>query len=311
MPECANIPNPGFGIMDRFTSMTVFVRVAEAGGFVAAARDLEISATMVGKHIKALEGRLGARLIHRTTRRQNLTEVGRLYYERCTALLASLAAAESSAEELRATPRGLLRIAAPLTFGARKVAPVLGEFLRLHPEVHIELALSDDVLDLVEHGFDAAIRIGALSDSGMVARPLGTYRMLVCASPSYLAARGVPRTPDDLARHDCLGFTAWRRRELWRFQGRSEEISVRIRKHLQINHGEALRQAALAGAGIVMQPEVLLADDVQTGRLVRLLRGYEPEGRPIHLVYLQDRRAPLKLRRFIEFAVERLGRSPA
>lgn len=295
--------------MDRITSMTVFVRVAELGGFAAAADELDISATMVGKHIKALEDRLGSRLLNRTTRRQHLSEVGRLYYERCKSLLSDLAAAEASADELRAAPRGTLRVTTVVSFGTRVLAPAIGEFLRRYPEVQMDLSLNDRVVDLVEEGFDAAIRTGPLADSGLVARPLAPYRMLICASPGYLAARGTPRKPQDLAAHECLNFSLWPMRSRWRLLDRSGEHNVAVNGRLRINNGEALRFAALAGAGIVLQPEMLLADDVRAGRLLPLLPRFEVPSRPLHLVYPHDRRPTPKLQRFVEFVLEKFERA--
>jgi DNA-binding transcriptional LysR family regulator len=293
--------------MDRITSMTVFVRVAELGGFAAAADEFELSATMVGKHIKALEDRLGSRLIQRTTRRQHLTEVGRLYYERCKSLLAELETMDASAEELRAAPRGQLRITAPVSFGARRLAPALAIFLREHPEVQIDLVLNDRVVDLVEEGFDAAIRTGRLADSSLVARPLATYRMLIGASPAYLAERGTPRKPQDLTQHECLNFSYWPQRNQWRLSARGVEHNARVSGRLRINNGEALRQAALAGFGIVLQSQALLEEDIRSGRLVHILPRYELPTPPVHLVYRPDRRPTPKLQRFIEFVLERFS----
>ncbi|MBN8884282.1 MAG: LysR family transcriptional regulator [Rudaea sp.] len=290
--------------MDRLTSMTVFARVAELGNFTAVADEFEISATMVGKHVRALETRLGARLIHRTTRRQQLTDVGRLYYDRCKAVLEEAAAADASIDSLRGVPRGVLRITASTTYGSRKIAPALTEFLRLYPEVQAELVLNDRIADLIEEGFDAAIRIGKLDDSGLVARPLAPYRMLICAAPSYLAAHPAPRRPQDLDRHACLAY--WSQQGFWRLVGRDgREHRVRADSRLRTNNGEALRQAALAGFGIVLQPQVLLEDDVRAGRLVPLMQNYQVRSAPVHLVYLPDRRPTPKLQCFIDFIVAR------
>ncbi len=290
--------------MDRLTSMTVFVRVAELGSFTGAADELEISATMVGKHVKALEARLGARLIHRTTRRQQLTDVGRHYFDRCKAILEEAAAAEASVDALRGVPRGLLRITASVTYGARKIAPALADFLRQHPDVQAELVLNDRTVDLIEEGFDAAIRIGRLDDSGLIARPLAPYRMMICASPAYLAAHPAPRRPQDLERHVCLAY--WSVQGRWKLTDRDgREHPVRVESRLRTNNGDALRQAALAGFGIVMQPQVLLEDDVRSGRLVPLLPNYRLPSAPVHLVYLPDRRPTPKLQRFIDFVLAR------
>jgi DNA-binding transcriptional LysR family regulator len=290
-------------MIDRLTSMAIYVRVVELGGFAAAAKEVDISATMVAKHIQALERRLGARLLNRTTRSQGMTEVGRLYYDRCKLILADVDAAESSVSVLRAVPRGTLRITAPVTFGTRRLAPALAKFLRQFPDVNIELSLSDRVADLIDEGFEAAIRIGSLSDSRLVTRRLGPYRSILCASADYLRRRGQPKTPQDLTAHDCLGFTFSTRRCRWRLFRGTEESTVNFTPRLLANNGEALRQAALAGLGVVLQPEILLAGDVREKRLVRVLPEWSTSARPMHVVYVADRQATPKLQSFIDFVV--------
>jgi DNA-binding transcriptional LysR family regulator len=291
--------------MDRLTSMSIFVRVVALGGFAAAAREADISATMAAKHVQALEARIGSRLLNRTTRRQSLTEVGQVYYERCKKLLAEIDAAESSVSQLRAAPRGTLRITAPVTFGTKRLVPALAELLRAYPDVNVDLQLNDRVVDLIDEGFEAALRVGHLKDTQLVARPLDPYRSMLCASPDYVRRRGRPRTPQDLLAHDCLGFSFAGIRGRWRFSRDGEEQTVTFTPRLRANNGEGLRQAALAGVGIVLQPEVLLADDVRENRLVRILPTWKLPARPLHLVYLRDRQATPKLQCFIDFIVER------
>jgi len=287
--------------------MLAYVRAVERGSFAAAAAELNLSPTMVAKHVQALEARLGARLLHRTTRRQSMTEVGRDYYERCKTLLDAIEAAEQSASELQRQPRGLLRITAPVVLGSRLLAPLLAEFLQRHPDVSIELALHDRLVDLVDEGYDLALRSGPLPPPGFVARPLRPLRMLLAAAPAYLARHGTPRRVADLAGHECLGFTYLAHRDRWRLVGPKGEESVRIRGRLQLNNGEALHQAARAGAGIVMQSELLLAADIASGALVRVLPRHAPPERAAHLLYLRDRHATLKLQRFVAYVLERLG----
>lgn len=293
--------------MDRLQSMEVFVRVAERGGFSPVAKELGISPTMVGKHIRFLEERLGARLLNRTTRRQSLTEAGAAYVERCRRLLAEAADAEKSVLNLRQTARGVLRLSSPVTFGTERLAPALADYLASHPEVSVELTLNDRPVDLVEEGYDAAIRIGKLEDSSLIACPLQPYRMLLCAAPKYLAKHSRPAKPADLKAHNCLGFMYWDRRTRWRLLGRSGEQAVPVRGNFTVNHGSALRSAALAGLGIVMQPEILFADDLAAGRLIRVLPHHQPPERPMHLVYLPNRYPSLLLRTFIDFVVGRFG----
>ncbi|MDN0076463.1 LysR family transcriptional regulator [Crenobacter sp. SG2303] len=293
--------------MNKLLSMEVFVAVVEAGGFSAVADRFSMSAPMVGRHVRHLEEQLGARLLTRTTRRQSLTEIGRLYYERCRQILADIRAAESSVEVLRVEPRGLLRISAPVTLGTQALTPLVAEYLMRYPQVSIELLLDDRVVDLVGEGIDAAIRIGQLQDSTLVSRPLAPYRMVIAAAPAYLARAGTPTRPDELARHHCLGFTHWGRYWSWPPGGESDGVEAASPNRFRTNNGQALRMAALAGLGIILQPEVLMADELASGRLVPLLADYTPAARPVQIVYPQDRLATPKLTRFVEFVRERLG----
>lgn len=293
--------------MDKLRSMEIFVAVVDSGSFTAAAEAFSISPVMVGKHIKALEERLGSRLLTRTTRRQSLTEIGRQYSERCRQILADIQAAESGAEAMRATPRGTLKISSSVSFGTQRLAPALTDYLARHPDVSVDLNLSDHVVDLIEEGYDAAIRIGTLNDSGLVARPLAPYRMMICASPAYLARMGVPRAPADLAGHQCLDFMHWTKRVRWKLRETEDSQVDMPASRFRSNNGQALRMAALHGHGIVMQTEILLRDDVDAGRLVSLLEHYVPAPRPMHLVYPRDRQATPKLTTFINFILNRFG----
>ncbi|MBX9632452.1 MAG: LysR family transcriptional regulator [Burkholderiales bacterium] len=292
--------------MDRLQSMEVFLRVVEKGGLSAAAETFAISPTMVGKHVRSLEERLGGRLLNRTTRRQSLTELGRTYYERCRQLVADFEAIENTVSEMRASPRGVLRINAPASFGSMQLAPALADYLERYPEVQVDLTLSDRVVDLVEEGYELAVRVGTLGDSGLVARKLAPFHLTVCASPAYLAKHGKPKAPRDLLQHNCLEFT-YGGGHRWLFESPAGKETIAIKGNLKINNGAALLEAALQGIGIILQPETLVADDIAAGRLVPLLSRYQPAPRPVHLVYLPDRRLSPKLRSFIEFLVERFG----
>jgi len=299
--------------MDKLRSMEIFVAVVDAGNFTAAASAFQLSPVMVGKHIAHLEATLGARLLTRTTRRQSLTEIGAQYVEQCRAILAQIAAAESGAEAMRRVPRGRLRITAPVSFGSEWLAPAISDYLRLHPEVGVDLSLNDRMVDLVEEGYDAAVRIGALDDSGMIARPLFNYAMAICASPAYLKKHGTPRTPDDLARHECLDFMVGAVGVRWRLQSVHGLRGLRALppSRFRTNSGQALRMAALKDFGIVMQAEVLLAQDIAAGRLKPVLCDYLPPARSMHLVYPRDRLATPKLTTFIDFIMERFGPAAA
>jgi DNA-binding transcriptional LysR family regulator len=284
--------------------MEVFVAVVDAGSFTAAAEMFAMSPVMVGKHIRQLEERLGARLLARTTRRQSLTEIGRQYAERCRQILADIKTAESGAEAMRSTPRGTLRISAPVSFGTQRLAPAMTDYLAAHSEVSLDLDLSDRMVDLVEEGYDAAIRIGELRDSTLVARPLTEYRMMLCASPEYLKQAGTPKTPEDLAHHQCLDFAPLNRRVRWNLNGTESEFPA---SRFRSNQGQALRMAALRGYGILLQSEALLGEDVAAGRLVPVLEEYLPAPRPVSLVYPRDRLATPKMTTFIAFMLERFG----
>jgi DNA-binding transcriptional LysR family regulator len=292
--------------MDKLRSMEIFVAVVDAGNFTAAAARFNISPVMVGKHIAQLEATLDARLLTRTTRRQSLTEIGSQYADQCRTILAQIAAAERGAEAMRSVPRGRLRITASTSFGTEWLTPAITDYLRLHPEVSVDLNLNDRMVDLVDEGYDAAIRVGAPADSSLIARPLRPYAMMICASPAYLKKHGTPRKPEDLAKHECLDFVVGDVGVRWRLQ------SVHGKRPLQpsrfrANNGQALHMAALNDFGIVMQAEVLLAQDVAAGRLVPILRKYLPAPRPMNLIYPRDRRATPKLTTFIDFMVERFG----
>lgn len=297
--------------MDRLQSMAVFVATVDRGSLSAAAEMFNISPPMAGKHIRQLEERLGARLLTRTTRRQSLTEMGRAYLEQCRQILEQVQAAESGAAQLRSSAKGLLRINAPVSFGTVMLASALTRFLEQQPEVQAELILNDRVVNIVDEGFDVAFRIGVLADSGLVARRLKDYGVMICAAPNYLRRYGTPQHPDELSQHQCLGFTHWSKKGGWAL-GRNEAPARGWPvSRFQSNNSLALRMAALEGFGIVMQHSVMLAGDVAEGRLVELLPAYCPPPRQVHLVYPRDRQPMPKLSRFIEFALAEFGPASA
>jgi DNA-binding transcriptional LysR family regulator len=295
--------------MDRLTSMAVFVRAADAGSFAAASPALGISPPMVGKHVRFLEERLGAQLLNRTTRRQSLTEVGRAYYERCKLVLAEAEAADALAADLQSVPRGQLRVSAPVTFGSWSLTPMLTRYMRRFPEVSVDLRLNDRVVDLIDEGYDAAIRIAPLSDSTLIVRALKPWRLIACAAPAYLAQRGVPRVPGDLIEHECLGFSYWGRRawDVWEFTGEGGTHQVRVSSRFEVNAGPALRSAALEGFGITLQAEDMLLEDLRAGRLVQVLPDFAAPSLPMHIVFPPSHRPTPKLRSFIDFVVEEFG----
>lgn len=293
--------------MDKLRGMETFVAVVECGSFTGAATRLEMSAVMVGKYIALLEGQLGTRLLERNTRRQSLTDAGRVYFDEARRVLEQVANAERSVERLRLAPAGTLRVSAPVSFGASIIAPLTASFLQAWPEVRVELYLTNRMVDLVDEGIDLAIRIGDIQRTDLVAKYLAPYRMVICAAPDYLARHGTPQTPADLAGHKCLSHTVWTARNEWRLPGAAEEVRWKRDAVLRCNDGYALRMAAVAGAGLLLQPEVLLAEDLANGRLVRILQNYTPEPRPIHLLWRQDLRPLPKLTRFVEHLLKEVN----
>lgn len=299
-------------MLDRLKSLEVFAKVATAGSLSSAARALGMSQTMVTKHVAALETRLGVKLFHRTTRRLSITEAGRNYLESSERILAEIEAAEAAVAADRVEPRGLLRLNAPVSFGARQIAPLLPAFAARHPLVNVELAVNDRVVDLAEEGWDLAIRIGNLSSSSLIARRIAPCRTIVCAAPAYLKARGIPRTVASLSEHNCLGYTLSQRTRFdhWVFGVRGD-IDVQVTGNLRANNGDALRAAAIAGQGLIYQPTFIVADDLRSGALVALAldQPTAPLG-GVYAVYLPDRHPPAKVRAFIDFFATRFLPEP-
>ncbi|MFP5392326.1 MAG: LysR substrate-binding domain-containing protein, partial [Gammaproteobacteria bacterium] len=244
---------------DKLRSMEVFVTVASSASFAAAAEQLGMSAVMVGKHVQKLEQALGATLLERTTRTRALTEIGASYLERCRDVLASVEAADLVAETLRAEPQGLLRISAPVAYGSQRLVRVVAEYQAAYPKVAVDLSLNDRVVDLLEEGIDIALRSGPVDDPGLIARALAPGRMLATASPVYLARHGIPGHPEELAQHQCLRFAPWGSAPAWRFSRGEETIKVAVAGRFVTNQPHALLAAGLAGAGILVQSDAMLA----------------------------------------------------
>ena len=301
--------------MDLFQAMSVYVKVVETGSMTAAAQACGMSTTMVGNHLRALEQRLGVSLLKRTTRKQSLTEFGGQYYQRCLEVLGLVADSEQLADQAHSdVPRGTLRITAPPVFGTERLAPALSEFSQRYPLIDLHVMLSNERMDLVDSGFDVAIRLGELEPSSLIARPMQAYTLTLCASPAYLARRGTPSKPDDLRQHDCLAFAYpatdnWRdTNKLWRMSGEEGDVEVPVTGSLTINSSQGLRQAAVNGMGIIMLADALVQPDLESGKLVALLTTYQLSSRPMHLLYGQDRYRLPKLRAFVDFAMEKWAR---
>ena len=293
--------------MDRLASFAVFVRAVDAGSFSAAGAALDMSPQLVGKHVRLLEQHLGVRLLNRTTRRQSLTDFGQRFYERARIILAEVDIAEGMAAETRVVPSGRLRINAPVSFGTHALAPRLPAYLAACPEVQVELTMTNREVDLIEEGYDVVFRVGELRDSGLIARTLAPYRLVLCAAPSYLKSSPPLRTPMDLVHHECLLFLRGIYRDTWIFDGRNGRVSVPVSGQLSSDHGESLVQAALAGMGILLQPSELVSAAIEQGRLVPFLKDYHPPARGLHMLYARDRRITPKLRSFLEFAQQNFG----
>ncbi len=299
-------------MLDRITGMKVFAKVATVGSFSAAARTLGMSPAMATRHIDALEDRLSTRLFFRSTRKLTLTEAGQRHLEATERILAEIDEAEAAAAEDVVEPRGTLKLNAPLVFGLRQVMPALADFAQLYPALIIDIALTDRFVDLIDEGWDIAIRLGTLRDSSLIARSLAPIRVALCAAPAYLAAHGTPRTTADLAAHNCLGYTlptpanAGR----WLF-GADGSIAVPVHGTLIANNGDALRAAAVAGQGLIYQPTFILADDIRAGRLVPLTLDIPvPRVGAAHAVYPGGRQPPAKVRALIDFLGRRWRDAP-
>jgi DNA-binding transcriptional LysR family regulator len=296
--------------MDRFEAMRVFSQVVEQGAFSKAAEHLGLSTTAASRHVAELEAHLQTRLLNRTTRRVSLTESGRAFYERCIQLLADLDEAEQEASRAAVVPRGTIKLTAPVNFGVRHLASAIADFLAEHAEVRFDVSLSDRIVDLVEEGFDLGIRVGTTGAEHIVARRLGDTRVVPCASPEYLARRGAPQTPEDLAQHDCFTYEYVTPKNVWRFRDpQGGERAVRVSGRLHSNNGDLLAVAATRGAGVVFEPAFIVGPDVRAGRLVPLLQDYVPAPAPIYAVYPSRKHLSAKVRRFVEFLIERFSRA--
>ena len=290
--------------MDRFQAIRAFVVVVEQGSFARAADRLDQSVSSVSRQIADLEAHLDARLLNRTTRRLSLTEAGRDFHERSVQLLADLDEAEQAAGGVGAAPRGTLKLTAPITYGVRVLAPRLASFTARYPDVRLDIELSDRAVDLVDEGFDLAVRIGAIRNPNLVARRVGETRLVCCASPAYLAAHGTPATPADLARHACLTYEYAPVRSQWRFvDANGAEQIAKVAGPMHGNNGEMLAALAAQGAGVTLEPDFIVEPLIASGRLVPILAGYEVPPIPIHAAYPSRRHLSAKVRAFIDHLV--------
>jgi DNA-binding transcriptional LysR family regulator len=294
--------------MDRFHAITAFVRVVEAGSFARAAERLGVSVSAVSRQVAELEAHLAVRLLNRTTRRLSLTEGGQAFYERSVQLLADLDEAEVAVTSASIVPRGTLRLTCSATFGARHLAPAVAAFTSRNPQMRFDAELSERIVDLVEEGFDLAVRVGATGSQNLVARKIGSSRIVCCAAPSYLELHGEPREPEHLATHACMTYEYLPTRNVWSFRDpRGGERSVRIAGPVHANNGRFLEALAAEGAGIVREPDFIVGPDVRAGRLKAILTEFEPAPLPIYIVYPSRRHLSAKVRAFADFLSERFA----
>lgn len=294
--------------MDTLSAMKVFAQVVDSGSFARAADALDMSNAAVTRQVAALEAHLGARLLNRTTRRLSVTDVGSDFYGRVRAILEQVAEAESAAARGATQPVGLLRVSAPLSFGISRLAPILPRFRTLYPQLRLDIDLSDRVVDLANEGVDVALRIASRLDPGLVARRIAPLDMVVCAAPSYLARRGTPHDPTELAQHDTLSFSYLWAGDDWPFTGPDgRTMHVRVHPTVHATSGDLLRQLAVAGAGVILQPTFVVAEQLRAGSLVQVLPQYRTLELHLYAVYLSQRHLPGKVRVFIDYLADVLG----
>jgi len=297
--------------MDKLAAMAAFVRVVERGSFSAVARELNTSQPNISRQVRALEQDLGGHLIERSTRQLSLTDEGQRYYRECRRILEAIDIAENSFKTGQEVVAGVLRVAAPVSFGHLQIAPRLGRFLALFPQLRVELHLNNGIEDLVAAGVDVALRLGALADSGLVARPVGSTHLLTVAAPEYLRRCGEPHTPQELSQHNCLVFAPASVHDTWTYHRNGERLAVPVAGNVRTDNLEAIRSMALSGLGVARSAIWHFGDDVRNGRLVRLLREYETDAVPIHAVFPVSRRQSARVRAFVDFLSSELANDPA
>ena len=296
--------------MDQISAMRAFIRVVQTGSFTAVAREQQTTQATISKKVAALENKIGAKLLTRSSRENSLTHVGAEYYEKCVIILAELDEADSNARSEMATPQGILRISAPVPFGDTMLAPIVKEFVGLYPKIKVEINFSNEHLSLIGSGIDLAIRASELEDSSLVARKLFDNHMLMVASPEYLAQRGTPKSPAELSHHDCIVYSLFKSNNIWHFTKGQEKLAVAVTGTIVSDSGSYNMVSALAGLGITPLPIWMVKDHLATGKLIQILKQYPADNIPFNVVYPQSRYVPLKVRRFVELLKKRLEQHP-
>ena len=289
--------------MSDWSCVSEFVAVAETESFTAAGKRLGISTAQVSRQISALEERLSAKLFYRTTRKVSVTEVGGIYYQHCRQVMDGWADAERAITNLQSTPKGKLKITAPITYGERSVAPLVNDFVTQYPELEVQLVLSNQQIDLIDEGFDLAIRLGQLGDSTMIGKRLATRKQYVCAAPEYLSAFGAPHTLSELDRHNCLSGTL----DYWRFQEKGKARNIRVKGNFSCNSGPVLVDAALKGMGIVQLPDYYVQEYINQGQLIELLPNYREPDDAVWALYPQNRHLSPKVRMLVDYLAKELA----
>ncbi|CED58157.1 Putative transcriptional regulator, LysR family [Moritella viscosa] len=289
--------------MSDWSGVSEFVAVAETESFTAAAKRLGISTAQVSRQVSALEERLSAKLFYRTTRKISVTEVGGIYYQHCRQVMDGLADAERAITNLQSTPKGKLKITAPITYGERSVAPLVNDFVMQYPELEVQLVLSNQQIDLIDEGFDLAIRLGQLGDSSMIGKRLAIRKQYVCAAPEYLSAFGAPHTLSELERHNCLSGTL----DYWRFQEKGKARNIRVKGNFSCNSGPVLVDAALKGVGIVQLPDYYVQEYINQGQLIELLPNYREPDDAVWALYPQNRHLSPKVRMLVDYLAKGLA----
>lgn len=290
--------------------MIIFAHVVNEQSFSGAARKLNVSRSSVSKSVAKLEQALGASLLNRNTRHLSLTEVGAAFFDYCTRIGYEADEAHKMIDNLNTQPRGVLKIVASVAFGTLHIAPAVGDFLRRYPELDIDMTITDRVVDLAEEGYDVAISVTSDLPQALVARKLAPIRRRLCATPGYFEEFGIPQSPDELVKHNCLDYIHSGDRGLWRFTGPDGEVSVSVSGKLRINDDEALSQVVLSGFGVALLPTFIIGKDLQAKRLKSVLSEYIPTKQQVYALYMPKRNLPIKIRAFVDFLVERFGAEP-
>ncbi len=292
--------------MDRFIEMEAFNAVVDSGSFVKAADSLNTSKAAISRYVSDLETRLGVRLLHRTTRKLSLTDEGQVFFLRSKELLSELNNAELEITSRNVIASGLIRINTPVTFGIKHLSPLWGQFLDRYPEIKLDITLADRIVDLVEEGYDVAIRIASLPNSTLISKKLSSTRLILCASPVYLEKNGIPQHPHELTDHSIIAYSHFSTKDEWYFDGPEGQVSVKTNPRLHSNNGDTCRAVALEGLGIILQPSFLISEDIQSGALIELMPQYKSIELGIYAIYASRKHLAPKIRVLIDFLAENL-----